>query len=360
MKMTVLYPINDVLPQSVVAAPTCMWRRNRIYPIALMLMAFSLIIGAQLICPFNDVLYAQSSSGERIETYDSEITVNTDGSLRVVEMLTIISTGDKIKRGIYRDFPLTSPFHSGRVGFEVVDVKRNGSPTDYVVESRGDHKRIRIFKPGVNLTPGWYIYRIEYETKYQLDFGKDETDRLFWNVTGQDWVFPIDKASAKVILPQEILTDTLKLNGFVGKRGSQGKSYVATLDAEKNPTFETTRPLKRGEGFSIIVDFPAGYVKRSKPIFYPQQTAAHSQSDRSNTATSISSRTRTSSRSQNPSPSRSTGGALLLMVMAGFFLLRCIGSGGGDGGGYGGDGGGYGGGGYGGGDGGGGGGGGGE
>ena len=46
------------------------------------------------------------SGQERILNYDSHVTVHEDGSLTVREVIKVRATGNKIKRGIYRDFPV--------------------------------------------------------------------------------------------------------------------------------------------------------------------------------------------------------------------------------------------------------------
>ena len=42
---------------------------------------------------------------ERITSFDSAITVNQDGSMRVENTIRAIVTGDQIQHGIYYDFP---------------------------------------------------------------------------------------------------------------------------------------------------------------------------------------------------------------------------------------------------------------
>ena len=43
---------------------------------------------------------------EGIRSFDSRITVNTDGSMQVVETITVESAGVDMVHGIYRDFPV--------------------------------------------------------------------------------------------------------------------------------------------------------------------------------------------------------------------------------------------------------------
>jgi hypothetical protein len=42
---------------------------------------------------------------EKIYSYDSRIRVNPDGSMIVTETVRVNCRGDRIRRGIYRDFP---------------------------------------------------------------------------------------------------------------------------------------------------------------------------------------------------------------------------------------------------------------
>lgn len=210
---------------------------------------------------FDQASYAQGNGNqnhlpeERILRYQSEIVVNEDASLEVTEIITVNATGDEIQRGIYRDFPLDAPF-------SLLEVLRNGDATDYFLEGIGDQKRINIYDPDVELEPGNYTYTIQYEIDRQLDFSEGDIDRLYWNVTGQDWSFPIDQVRAKVFLPDEIPEEEIHLNAFTGREGERGQSYEAQLDAGGNPTFATTRSLEAEEGLSIAVEFPTGYVDR--------------------------------------------------------------------------------------------------
>jgi hypothetical protein len=208
-------------------------------------------------------VYASTQDGtERIVSFDSEIVVEPDSQLQVTEKITVLAQGKQIKRGIYRDFPLTSPFSRGKVPFQVVKVERNGEDTHYRVENRGESERISIYKPDVYLEPGIYTYRLTYRTGRQLDLarGGSEQDRLFWNVTGQDWRFSIDQASAVVYLPDSIPTEMIELSAFTGRQGEKGQNYRGYIDQEGRPRFVTTASLAANEGLSIIVKFPTGYL----------------------------------------------------------------------------------------------------
>ncbi|QDZ40257.1 DUF2207 domain-containing protein [Euhalothece natronophila Z-M001] len=238
---------------------------NPLISAILALFTFSVVIGLnQTLSPPSQAETTNQSNlpEERILSYQSEMVVNEDASLDVVETITVKATGDEIQRGIYRDVQLEAPFQPGQASYEVVDVLRNGDSTHYWLENLDNKKRINIYDPDVEIDPGNYTYTIQYETERQLDFSQGDTDRLYWNVTGQNWTFPIDQVRTKVFLPNEIPEEEIQLDAFTGTEGAKGESYEAQLDGGGNPTFATTHTLAPQEGLSIIVDFPSGYVER--------------------------------------------------------------------------------------------------
>lgn len=146
---------------------------------------------------------ASAQTRERIVSFDSEIWVHGDASMTVRETITVDSTRRKIRRGIFRDFPTKYRDLSGNrfvVGFEVQEVLRNGKREPYRTEQLSNGIRIRIGDADVLIPKGRHVYRITYRTDRQLGFF-DDFDELFWNVTGNGWDFPIERARATVHLP---------------------------------------------------------------------------------------------------------------------------------------------------------------
>src|SRR5690606_33150464 len=84
-------------------------------------------------------------------------------------------------------------------------------------------------------------------------------DELYWNVTGNDWAFPILRASVRVHLPAG--AEVQAAQGYTGWAGEQGGDY-RRLDDELVPAFATTRELQPGEGFTIALAWRAGLVQR--------------------------------------------------------------------------------------------------
>jgi hypothetical protein len=140
---------------------------------------------------------------ERIRSFVSEVTVNADASIDVTETITINSEGRQINHGIFRDFPTTYTDGHGQrviVGFDVTGVTRDGRPEPYVLESLSNGVRIKIGDKDVWLENAPHRYEIRYRTTRQIGFF-EKFDELYWNVTGNGWDFPIDRARVTITLP---------------------------------------------------------------------------------------------------------------------------------------------------------------
>ncbi len=199
---------------------------------------------------------------EEIRDFNSVIQVFADGSMMVTETLRVQAEGQEIKRGIYRDFPTDYRDRYGnryRVGFEVMEVLRDGNPEDYHTERRGSGVRVYIGNKNRYLRPGEYTYTLRYRTTRQLGFFADH-DELYWNVTGNDWAFPILAASAVVLLPPAVPPDAMRPEGYTGYLGDKGQNYETYVEQDGKVYFATTRALAPREGLTIVVAWPKGYV----------------------------------------------------------------------------------------------------
>jgi uncharacterized membrane protein YgcG len=199
---------------------------------------------------------------ERILSYSSDITVNDDASMVVRETIKVRSDGQQIKRGIYRDYPTRYRDRTGNkyvVDFTVTEVLRDGKPEPYHLEEVGNGQRVYIGGQNVFLEPGEYTYTLTYTATRELGFFKDH-DELYWNVTGNGWAFPIEKASATVHLPPGIPRQSLQLDGYTGFQGARGKDFKAMAKEDESVTFRCTRPLHPAEGLTIVVSWPKGYI----------------------------------------------------------------------------------------------------
>jgi uncharacterized membrane protein YgcG len=201
---------------------------------------------------------------ERILSYHSDITVRADSELEVRETIRVRAEGVSIKRGIYRDFPTFYERDGKRVitGFELVSVLRDGhyEPNHTATFRENGQIGVRIYagSEDVMLAPGEYTYEFSYRTDRQIGFFADY-DELYWNVTGNGWAFPIDRVTADVHLPSGVSERQIHVEGYTGPFGARGTDYSARV-AGDTPYFETTRMLGAGEGFTLVVTWPKGFV----------------------------------------------------------------------------------------------------
>lgn len=197
---------------------------------------------------------------ERIRSFLSEIRILPDATVQVKETITVVSAGDKIKRGIYRDFPTLYTDRLGNtleVPFDLYGITRDGQGESYHTERHGNGVRVYIGKENVILRPGVHTYEITYATKWQLGYFQDY-DELYWNVTGNGWDFPIDRAEALITLPPG--ASVVQLDAYTGFQGDTGTAFAADELEDGRVRVYTTRPLEPRQGLTAAVAWPKGLV----------------------------------------------------------------------------------------------------
>ena len=102
--------------------------------------------------------------------------------------------------------------------------------------------RIYMGNSGELFRPGEHTYELTYTVDRAIGFFPDH-DELYWNVTGNGWIFPVQEASATVHLPQGIAREAILLDAYTGRQGSAETAYKASADNQSNVTFRTTRAL---------------------------------------------------------------------------------------------------------------------
>ncbi len=205
--------------------------------------------------------YSVSFAEERILRFHSDITVHQDSSLTVKETIQVVSEGKEIKHGIYRDFPTRYNRLGGNrsVGFTVLEVLKNGQPEKYFQKRLFNSVRTYIGDQDALIRSGKHIYTLVYKTDRQLGFFKDY-DELYWNVTGNEWKFPIEKATADVRLPQGAVRKIIHHTAYTGPVGEKGEDFRTEIDFYGDAKFETTKPLAPSEGLTLALSWPKGFV----------------------------------------------------------------------------------------------------
>lgn len=184
---------------------------------------------------------------EMIKNFESTIRVNPDASVTVSERITVNREGKRIKRGIFRTLPLTRG-----VEYRVLSVRRDGKPEAYFTENANGRFRINTGTDEFLPRNGLYTFEITYQASNTVR-AFDGYDEIYWNVTGNDWDFPIERASARVVLPNG--AKIMQTAGYAGKRGSK---TPAGFDPETG-VFSTSY-LNPNEGLTVAAGFEKGFV----------------------------------------------------------------------------------------------------
>jgi len=208
------------------------------------------------------VFASTAQAEERILSYHSDIRVADNGELAVTETIRIQAEGQQIRRGIFREFPTDYKDPLGnhyRVEFNVIGVQRDGQDEPWHTQQLSNGVRLYIGHADRMLPQGMHEYQIQFTTNRQLGFFADH-DELWWNVTGNDWVFPIDKASARITLPFAIPAVDYRLEAFIGPFGSKDQSTNKPAVDGQTVEFSSHRVLQPLEGLSVVVAWPKGLV----------------------------------------------------------------------------------------------------
>jgi VIT1/CCC1 family predicted Fe2+/Mn2+ transporter len=198
-------------------------------------------------------------AAEVINSYVSNIALEKNGTMTVAETITVNAEGDQIRRGIFRDFPLTLKNAEGRtmrVDFDLVSVTRDGRDEPSRAETITNGIRIYAGSADVMLSPGRHQYVFTYRTGRQIRYF-DDHDELYWNVTGNGWIFPILSATSNVTLPPGVsATDT---NVFTGPLGATDQN-AGVRNNGGTVSFTTTKMLGAGEGLTIAIKMSKGSI----------------------------------------------------------------------------------------------------
>jgi uncharacterized membrane protein YgcG len=209
------------------------------------------------------LLTFSAQADERILEFHSDILVMQDGWIEVTETIRVRSEGNRIRRGIYRDFPTTYEDKLGNkyvVEFSPLAVLRNDAREDFHSQGIRDGQRVYFGSADRFLDSGEHTYTFRYRANRMLGFF-DNHDELYWNVTGTDWAFPIDSASATVVLEFDPPNNEITVEGYSGPFGSNAREYTSRIDGSGRAEILANNPLPALNGLTVVVGWPKGYVE---------------------------------------------------------------------------------------------------
>lgn len=187
----------------------------------------------------------------------ANIVVARSGNVTVTEHFTVNFIGEW--NGLYRVIPVKYDTRHGMnytLRLDVVGVTDGqGNSLRYEVERAGGGRRIKMWVPGARDAVRTIV--LTYRSPNALRFF-EEHDELYWNVTGSDWDFPIQRVTADIILPED--ASGIRTAAFTGAAGS-----TESVEVRQNGPMVSltgTRPLGFGEDLTVVVGWNPGVVER--------------------------------------------------------------------------------------------------
>lgn len=202
---------------------------------------------------------------EQIENFFVESTLHPNGKVTVIERIKY-NFGSAEKHGIFRLIPvvytdkLQTKFVVRLKVKSVVD--ENDVLYPYSISYENDNVRIKIGDEN-KLVSGIKTYVIAYEVDRTISYF-DDHDEWYWNVAGNSWDIPIQKAEIIVTLPREITKTELHHACYTGLLGSANQTCEPLMLHNTEITqlkFAATEILNPKEGMTIVLGVPKGVVE---------------------------------------------------------------------------------------------------
>jgi len=204
-----------------------------------------------------------SHAVERIVDFHAGIGIQSDGSLFWSETIDVESERDRIRHGIFRDFPTEyRDRHGRRVRVSVrgigEGVRRDGISEPWNSAGYPGGERFYFGDRNALLPPGRHRFQATYEMTRQVGYFSDYNE-LYWHVTGNGWDLPIDAASVDISLKVSVPRSELSVEAWTGRPGSTERAVQVDFH-DDIVSVRTTRALGPGEGLTVALRFPKGVV----------------------------------------------------------------------------------------------------
>ena len=191
----------------------------------------------------------------KIESYDININVNENNTLKIVEKIDVEFENEK--HGIFRKIPLYNKIANldGNISSNIAKISDIDVNDEFITYNLDGAKIIKI---------GNYSKYVKGEKSYTIsylyDLGKDNIknyDELYFNIIGDGWDTTIENVSFKICMPKEF--DKSKLDFYIGKYASiNDKNIIYDIDGNII-SGKYTGIMEPNENLTIRLQLPEGY-----------------------------------------------------------------------------------------------------
>ena len=204
---------------------------------------------------------AAADEGWLIQRFASDITIQNDASLHIVEAIDV-DFGAQQKHGIFRNIPVRYRWDDTHLRVYRLEVRSvtdaAEKPIRFALSDSGGDKVIKIGDPDRTVT-GRQTYRITYDVSGAMNAFVDH-DELFWNVNGGSWDVRAQAVTATVHAPATVQRATC----YQGAAGSDEACSVTTTAS--GAEFAATRPFPPRAQLTIVAALAKGVIAEPSPI----------------------------------------------------------------------------------------------
>lgn len=190
----------------------------------------------------------QVRPSQYIDSFDSQITINSDTSMEITETIEFVTTIEK--HGIFRYVPnqLKEGWLLRGTPLTVESVTdETGQKHQYEKSWESGNVVLKIGDPDRTFT-GKKIYIIKYHVNNGLKEFEGEPE-LLWDITGSGWDFPIYQATTTITAPGDIT----KTACFTGALGSVEQDCVVTVEGNTLTARTTRNQVGNGSDFTVAL-----------------------------------------------------------------------------------------------------------
>lgn len=197
-------------------------------------------------------LLAKPVFAESITSFNSKLTAHSDGTFNITETI-VYDFGSLSRHGIFRTIPYASKvgdlYRKSKIILQ--SISRDNQTENFADESSNSQFKVRIGDANKTIT-GEHTYILSYLVENGTTAYEDH-DEIYWNITGNEWEVPIQKAS--VDIDTDFNAKPANYICFTGGFGSKEKNCIVNAASEVGH-IETTTALQAGEGLTIAASFP--------------------------------------------------------------------------------------------------------
>jgi len=209
-----------------------------------------------------------------VEDFHADVHIRRSGVVEVVETLKVRFEGSY--NGIFRTIPVeyrTRANLNYTLGLEVLSVEDEaGQGLRYETSRERHYRKIKVWVPGASDAVRTVVIRYQVDNALRFFQEDDQAwDELYWNVTGDEWPVPIERASVSVRLPAQVTG--VRARGFTGGYGSTEESVEVGI-ADHVVNVRSMRGLGIHEGLTVAIAWdsfitqPAGEYLIRRPTLW--------------------------------------------------------------------------------------------